>query len=638
MAALNSFGSFQSGQSTMPQGSGFASAFAAPRGSAFGGATLGGFGAPAASGFGAKPQSAFGAPQVSAFSGASQSVLGAQGLSVFDGSQKPVFQSPPTSGPGATPQGSEFTSAFPISEGSPFKDVVRAPAASGFGTKTEGPFAAQQKPASGGSLPGGFGAPAPPGPVAKAPSAFADAHSSNFAPPPHHDPFSGYAQGTRTGRTLISASQEHGALIYQGPKGGLFFISKNGNKIYLKDTDRTTDPVAPPTPAFERSAAPVPPTAAPVEASSTTAAPSTAASTTATATPPTSTDTGSKLVSGGKYNGAVIYQGRRGGYYYLITGTGTGTGTSTGGGKKVYVYDGTSTAPQLALPPAPESAPGIPTGTTLISSGKYGGAPVLLGPKGGRYYANEKGEKVYLTEADKTTEPIGPDAAAALAAMEAIKAAAGLPGTPTGRTLISSGKYNGAEVFQGPKGSLFYLSESASKFYLKDTDKTTDPVPAAAKAEEEGEGRAAVKAAVTKEAAPAAAAATATASTSSTRSSDEEGSGDAATTARTLPEEGKYKGAGIFEGPSGGLYYLNGSGQKVYVQDGDVSTPAAATATTTATATAAPSGATITGRKYVSTGKYNNAEVFKGPKGGLFYLNVNGNKVYLKDTDKTVDV
>jgi colicin import membrane protein len=63
-------------------------------------------------------------------------------------------------------------------------------------------------------------------------------------------------------------------------------------------------------------------------------------------------------------------------------------------------------------------------------------------------------------------------------------------------------------------------------------------------------------------------------------------------------------GRTVYEGPKGGFYYLNEKGDKVYVKDFD--------------------GAKIVGK--TASGK----TIYEGPRGGHFYYNDHGNKVYVK--------
>lgn len=67
-------------------------------------------------------------------------------------------------------------------------------------------------------------------------------------------------------------------------------------------------------------------------------------------------------------------------------------------------------------------------------------------------------------------------------------------------------------------------------------------------------------------------------------------------------------GEKVYEGPKGGQYYMNKNGNKVYLKDEDKS---------------------VAGKKGP-----NGETVYEGPKGGQYYLNKNGEKVYLKAEKK----
>lgn len=68
------------------------------------------------------------------------------------------------------------------------------------------------------------------------------------------------------------------------------------------------------------------------------------------------------------------------------------------------------------------------------------------------------------------------------------------------------------------------------------------------------------------------------------------------------------EGQAVYEGVKGGIYYINKNGNKTYLKEDD---------------------------KLVANKKGPNGEkVYTGPKGGEYYINKNGNKIYLKTAGK----
>ncbi|NJO68233.1 MAG: hypothetical protein HC830_02240 [Bacteroidetes bacterium] len=80
------------------------------------------------------------------------------------------------------------------------------------------------------------------------------------------------------------------------------------------------------------------------------------------------------------------------------------------------------------------------------------------------------------------------------------------------------------------------------------------------------------------------------------------------TTDKIIPGKKGPEGQPVYEGIKGGIYYINKNGNKTYLKEEDK---------------------IVSGKKGPEGQK-----VYLGPQGGEYYINKNGNKVYLKNNKK----
>ena len=202
-----------------------------------------------------------------------------------------------------------------------------------------------------------------------------------------------------------------GQPVYQGSKGGKYYISKSGHKTYLKTEDNAvtgtnaTKTKEVRTKSKTEVSKETKTVVNPVKSDSKSEVKST--STASTVKDTDKPGAGDNIVAGEKGpDGQAVYEGSKGGKYYISK-----------SGHKTYLKTESANETKLAVNPAKsESKTEVKSYGTVptpndnekpgpndkIIDGKTGpqGQPVYLGPRGGEYYINKNGNRTYL-KADK---------------------------------------------------------------------------------------------------------------------------------------------------------------------------------------------------------------------------------------------
>jgi len=168
-------------------------------------------------------------------------------------------------------------------------------------------------------------------------------------------------QGTFTGTYHQSSGSANGKPLYEGQRGGTYYINESGNKTYVKPTSSSSS-------------------------SGLGAAAASAASSSSEGR-----FTGMHHQSSGRANGKPLYEGARGGLYYI-----------NDSGNKTYVSSTSSSSSSYGSSSYGSSSSssrgsGVATGSTYQSSGSANGSTLYTGPRGGTYYLTSSGNKVYTS-------------------------------------------------------------------------------------------------------------------------------------------------------------------------------------------------------------------------------------------------
>ncbi len=239
-------------------------------------------------------------------------------------------------------------------------------------------------------------------------------------------------------------------------------------------------------------------------------------------------------------------------------------------------------------------------------------------------------------------------------------------GTSIGK-YSSSGSANGRELFEGPRGGVYSITDKGTRVYIKQpnsqtttttrtTTKTTETKPTTIlsspkkspqssydsrgySSDNYGSSRGYGN--------------NSSSSNSNSNSSNTDRFGGTSTNS-TYSSTGKANGSTIYRGPSGGEYIINSNNKKTYLSSLSSSSPSKPASSSSSSSSSSsrsstytpsytssyssysstPSASTSTSTPstgtYVSKGSANGSAIYTGPRGGTYRLSASGNKTYIK--------